>query len=103
MFWSCYNCSLNDRAAVNIKVYTQTELKQSQISTLKQRQISMLKQRQISTFIRFNKIECLFNVEVRRYFNLYLHAGYGGHMTLTLCITIFENKRLSFEFQRLIY
>ena len=74
-------------------------LKQRQISTLKQRQISMLKQRQvstlfqrhistmkqihisslkqrrISTLIRFNKIGCLFNIEVRRCFNLFFLAG----------------------------
>ena len=45
-------------------------LKQRQISTLKQRHISTLKQRHISMLIRFNKIECIFNVEVRRYFNV---------------------------------
>ena len=49
--------------------------KNNQFSTLKQRHISTLKQRQISTLIRFNKIECLLNVEVRRCFNLYLPAG----------------------------
>ena len=50
-------------------------LKQRHISTLKQRHISTLKQRHISTLIRFNKIECLFNIKVRRCFNLYLPAG----------------------------
>ena len=38
-------------------------------------QISTLKQRHISTLILFNKIECLFIVEVRRCFNLNLSAG----------------------------
>ena len=45
-------------------------LKQCHISTLKQRHISTLKQRHISTLIRYNKIECLFNVEGRRCFNV---------------------------------
>ena len=63
-------------------------LKQCQISTLKQRQISTSKQRQISKFLTLKhrqistlihwfikKIECLFNVEVWRCFNLYLSTG----------------------------
>ena len=41
---------------------------------LKQRHISTLKQRHISTLIHFNKVECLFNVEVRHCFNFYLVA-----------------------------
>ena len=35
-----------------------------------------MKQRQISTLIHFNKIECLFNGEIRRCFNLLLPAGF---------------------------
>ena len=45
-------------------------LKQFQIAMFKQRQISILKQRQISTLIHFNEIQCLFNVEIRRCFNV---------------------------------
>ena len=41
---------------------------------LKQRNISTLKQRQISMLIHVQKVECLFNVEVRHCFNFYLLA-----------------------------
>ena len=57
-------------------------LKQRQISTLKQRHILTLKQRHISTLIHFNKIEYLFNVEVRRCFNL-----------VSTCICLLGGKR----------
>ena len=56
----------------NVEQRQISTLKLRQISTFKQRHIPMLKQRHISTLIRFNEIECLFNVEVRRCFNLYL-------------------------------
>ena len=55
-------------------------LKQRHISMLKQRYVSMLKQCQISTLIRLNKIECLFNVEVRRCFNV-----------VSTCICLLDN------------
>ena len=59
----------------NVETMSFSTLFQRHISTLFQRHISTLKQRHISTLIRFNKIECLFNIEVQRCFNLYLPAG----------------------------
>ena len=53
-------------------------------STPFQRLNITLKQRQISTLIRFNKIEGRFNVEVRRYFNLYLPARIRSFWLLNL-------------------
>ena len=53
----------------NIETTSNFNVEQRQIPTLKQRQ------RHVSILIRYNKIECLFNVEVRRCFSLYLPAG----------------------------
>ena len=61
--------TLKQRQISTLKIST---LKQRHISMLKYRQILTLKQSQILSFIHFNKIKYLFNVEVRRCFNLYL-------------------------------
>ena len=78
----CFNKSTSGEQPIsNVVSTSKHNVEQRQISTWKlrqistlKRQISTLKQRYISTLIRFNEIECLFNVEFRRCFNLYLPA-----------------------------
>ena len=62
--------TLKERQLSTLKQRQISTLIKRQISTLKKCQIRTLKQRQISMLIRLNKIKCLFNVEVRRCFNV---------------------------------